>query len=209
MPMRKAEKMTFIEEARRKQLVEVAIETIANEGFINTTLADIARRADISKGVISYHFENKDELIDEVIRALLRASYEYIHARVNAITTGPADKIRAYIRASFEYMSLHRAHAVAQVDLWGSFVSAEAKHDFNHTAYDPCRRYLNDILNAGQACGEIRSLPTLNLAALIQGLIDGLMMQWVFAPQAIDLNACTEQAIAMFNAYALVDNTAT
>jgi len=204
MAPRKPDNLTFIEEARRKQLVEVAIETIASAGFMNTTLADIARRADISKGVISYHFENKDKLIDEVIRTLLRASYEFIHARVEATPDNVPEKLRAYIIASFDYIMLHPTRAAAQVDLWGSFVSAEAKHDFNVTAYDPCRRYLSALIAAGQERGEIRDMPPLILAALIQGIIDGMMMQWVFAPEAINLTACAEHAISMVNAYAVV-----
>lgn len=201
MPPRKLNKMTFIEEARRKQLVEVAIETIADAGFMNTTLADIARRADISKGVISYHFENKDELIDEVIRTLLRTSYEFIHARVEAAPDAVSQKLNAYIRASFEYMMQYPMRAAAQVDLWGSFVSAEAKHDFNVTSYDPCRRYLSALIIAGQERGDIRAMPSLILAALIQGIIDGLMMQWVFAPEAIDLTTCADHTVQMVNLY--------
>lgn len=201
MAPRKPEKMTFIEEARRKQLVEVAIETIANAGFMNTTLADIAHRADISKGVISYHFDNKDKLIDEVIRTLLRDSYEFIHARVEAAPDDVREKIRAYIRASFDYMMQYPTRAAAQVDLWGSFVSAEAKHDFNVTAYDPCRRYLSALIMTGQERGVIREMPALILAALIQGIIDGMMMQWVFAPEAINLMACADHAVSMVNGY--------
>lgn len=201
MAPRNPDKLTFIEEARRKQLVEVAIETIANEGFMNTTLADIARRADISKGVISYHFENKDKLIEEVIRTLLRASYEFIHGRVETAPGAIPDKIRAYIHASFDYMMQYPTRAAAQVDLWGSFVSAEAKHDFNETAYDPCRRYLGALISAGQDSGEVHAMPPVILAALIQGLIDGMMMQWVFAPEAIDLLACADHAVKMVNAY--------
>lgn len=201
MAPRNPDKLTFIEEARRKQLVEVAIDTIANEGFMNTTLTDIARRADISKGVISYHFENKDKLIDEVIRTLLRTSYEFIHARVEAAPDDIPEKIRVYIRASFDYMMQNPARAAAQVDLWGSFVSAEAKHDFNVTAYDPCRRYLSALILTGQERGAIGTMPPLILAALIQGIIDGMMMQWVFAPEAIDLTACADHAANMVNAY--------
>jgi TetR/AcrR family transcriptional regulator, fatty acid metabolism regulator protein len=204
MPTRKNDRMTFIEEARRKQLVEVAIETIASEGFVNTTLADIARRADISKGVISYHFDNKDELINEVIHALLRDSYEHIRPRVDAVSAAP-DKLSAYVRASFEYMALYRERAVAQVDLWGSFISKEAKHDFNATAYDPCRRFLSIILRQGQDEGSMRAVPVTALASTIQAMIDGLMIQWVFDSEAISLNECAEQVIAMLAVYLLPD----
>ncbi|WP_338106680.1 TetR/AcrR family transcriptional regulator [Psychrobacillus psychrodurans] len=56
--------MSFIEKARRNQIVECAIETIAEIGYAQASLGQIAKRAKISKGVISYHFANKEELLD-------------------------------------------------------------------------------------------------------------------------------------------------
>ena len=51
--------MSFIEKARRTQIIECAIETIAEVGYAQASLGQIAKRAQISKGVISYHFANK------------------------------------------------------------------------------------------------------------------------------------------------------
>ena len=65
-------KPTFIEEARRRQIVETGIQTIASQGFSHASLAEIARKAGISKGVISYHFAGKEALVDEILRSLLR-----------------------------------------------------------------------------------------------------------------------------------------
>ena len=55
------EATSFIEEARRRQIIDTAIRTIATRGYSRTSLAEIAREAGISKGVISYHFEGKGE----------------------------------------------------------------------------------------------------------------------------------------------------
>ena len=56
-------KGSFIEQARRSQIVDTAIRTIAQRGYSQASLAEIAREAGISKGVISYHFEGKDDYI--------------------------------------------------------------------------------------------------------------------------------------------------
>ena len=55
---------TFIEEARRKQIIASTILTLAKRGFVNTSLADIADQIGVTKGVISYHFDGKDDLIN-------------------------------------------------------------------------------------------------------------------------------------------------
>ncbi|HEX5408105.1 MAG TPA: helix-turn-helix domain-containing protein, partial [Pseudonocardiaceae bacterium] len=61
---------TFADEARRKQLVECAIEVIAEQGFAQASLARIAQRAGVAKSVVLYHFANKDELVEQVLTAV-------------------------------------------------------------------------------------------------------------------------------------------
>ncbi|WEL93058.1 helix-turn-helix domain containing protein, partial [Tsukamurella tyrosinosolvens] len=58
---------SFIEEARRRQIIAAAAEVLADEGYGRATLARIARQAGISKGVISYHFDGKDDLMRQVV----------------------------------------------------------------------------------------------------------------------------------------------
>lgn len=55
---------TFVRAARRAQLVDVAIATIADRGYAATTLQQVADRAGVSKGVVSYHFAGRDALVD-------------------------------------------------------------------------------------------------------------------------------------------------
>jgi AcrR family transcriptional regulator len=61
---------SFVEAARRTQIVEAAIATIAEEGYARASFVRIAKRASISPGLISYHFTGKDELILEVLRTV-------------------------------------------------------------------------------------------------------------------------------------------
>ena len=61
------EEPTFIEAARREQIVRCAGETIAQLGYARASLAEIAKHAGISKSVISYYFATKDELIRQVV----------------------------------------------------------------------------------------------------------------------------------------------
>ena len=51
---------TFTETARRAQIIAAAIDTIAELGYGQASLARIAETAGTSKGVIIYHFGGKD-----------------------------------------------------------------------------------------------------------------------------------------------------
>ena len=93
---------SFIEKARRKQIVDTAIRTIASRGYSQTSLAEIAREAGISKGVISYHFEGKGDLVEEILARLMQEPADYIKRLVD-VQAAAADKLRAYIAANFEF----------------------------------------------------------------------------------------------------------
>src|SRR5580693_7433483 len=58
---------TFTERARRGQIVECAIELIAERGYGDTSIAKIAERAGIAKSVVLYHFVSKEELVGAVV----------------------------------------------------------------------------------------------------------------------------------------------
>ncbi len=55
-------------ESSRRKLVEAAVECISKEGFRAATLAAIADRAGVSRGLINYQFEDKNDLMAEVMR---------------------------------------------------------------------------------------------------------------------------------------------
>lgn len=197
---RKRKKPTFIEEARRQQIIGATIETIAAHGLAQTSLAEIAKEADISKGVISYHFEGKDELIIQTLNTLLAQENVYIKSQVEAQNRA-SDKLRAYVRASFEYMRANRNKIVAMWELWRHFDSVEEKRRFSATVYDPCRRHLEKILGEGQSSGEFRSFATKTAASVFQAAIDGVSLQWVCDADAIDLDQCQQELLEMLDMY--------
>ena len=60
---------TFTQQKRRDQLVQCMIEVIAEAGFARASVGELARRAGVSKGVITYHFAAKDDLIRAAVIA--------------------------------------------------------------------------------------------------------------------------------------------
>jgi len=188
------QRRSFIEEKRRSQIVDIAIQTIATEGFSQASLAEIARKAGISKGVISYHFDGKEELVEEILRSLLRKPADFVKERVSRAETA-VERLRAYVEANFDFMKANRVGYVALVDLWGQRDSG--RNSLNADAYEPSRHYLAHILEEGQRRGEMRAFPLMPTASLIQGAIDGVMLQWVFDEKAIDLDIVRDEVVRM------------
>lgn len=191
------EKKTFIEEARRKQIIDAALQTIAEQGYTQTSFAEIAKGLGITKGLIAYHFNGKHDLITSAIHTILNRQGAYIKEHVEEQEKA-GDKLRAYIGSSFEYIEQNRPHFVALVDLWGSFTSPEEKQAFSETAYDPCRAHLKKIFRIGHQQREFAKFDEQSMASVIQGAIDGVMLQWVFDPKAVDLGEAAKELSEMF-----------
>ncbi|MCE1252343.1 MAG: TetR/AcrR family transcriptional regulator [Anaerolineae bacterium] len=196
MPSKK-EKPTFIEEARRKQIVDAALQTIAGQGYSQTSFAEIAKSLGITKGLIAYHFKGKQDLIASVLRTIIDNQAAYLRSKLVTYESA-TDKLRIYIIASLEYIETNRAHFVALVDLWGSFTSPEEKRAFNKTFYGPCISQLQEIIQLGQQTGEFGPFDPKILTHILQGALDGVMLQWVFDPNVYRLTDCTDELVETF-----------
>ncbi|MCU4174781.1 TetR/AcrR family transcriptional regulator [Carboxylicivirga sp. N1Y90] len=56
-----------IREERKQQILNVALEVFADNGFSSTSIAKIAQKAGISKGLIYNYFESKEELVTSIM----------------------------------------------------------------------------------------------------------------------------------------------
>ena len=56
---------------RKAQVINAALECIAESGFDQLTLEVVARKAGVSKGIISYYFKGKEGLIHQSLHAFL------------------------------------------------------------------------------------------------------------------------------------------
>ena len=151
------EQRTFIENARRQQIVGAAIDTIAEVGYGQASLARIAARIGISKGVISYHFAGKDDLIKQVVIDVVEAGRAYILPRVFAEPTGPA-MLRTYIESNLAFMREHRNYMVAVVEILrnGALTTAGGRR-VDGRDVDVAAHLLEEQLARLQAAGELRS----------------------------------------------------
>ena len=136
---------TFIEAARRAQIVAAAIDTIAEVGFAQASLARIGERIGISKGLIGYHFAGKDDLIKQVVFEILEQGKSYMRPRILAeAATGPGF-LRAYIESNLAFMKEHRNHMVAIVGIsrGGSPPAVSSVSPSPRTSMKPCRPSLS------------------------------------------------------------------
>ncbi len=189
---------SFIETARRAQLVECAIDAIAELGYANASLAEIARRAGVSKGVISYHFADKRELIQQVISTVLEKAGAVMLPRIFAERTA-AGMLRAYIESNVEFLDSHRNDIMAVMNIAGGARGDDGKPMIDLTlTFEPAVRELQNLLRSGQEQGEFREFSTRVMAVTIRNAIDALSPQLAAYPD-LDLKIYANELATLFN----------
>ena len=147
---------TFTETARRAQIMAAAIDTIAELGYGQASLARIAETAGTSKGVIIYHFGGKDELIRELVAGLVARGVAYMEPQVDAEPTG-AGKLRAYIESNLAFMRENRNHMVAIVEIALNARAADGRRLYDFSVQDAGVAALEQLLAYFQGTGEFRA----------------------------------------------------
>ena len=90
-------------DATQREILDAASELFADKGFADTSLTDIAKKADVTKSLIHHHFGTKEELWKTVAENLFE-SYRALQRRL--IREGP-DSLDTYsnsIRSYFEFL---------------------------------------------------------------------------------------------------------
>ncbi|MBE6748476.1 MAG: TetR/AcrR family transcriptional regulator [Ruminococcaceae bacterium] len=84
-----------IPEEKRKRILDAATDEFANYGFENTSIQQIAKRAEISVGSVYKYFENKDELFAMVVKENLTLLEELLlhHSSSNEDVIVKAEKV--------------------------------------------------------------------------------------------------------------------
>jgi len=88
-------------EQRRQQLIDATISTIARKGYAALTLADVARAAGLSGGIVNFHFESKEKLLVATLRQLAEEYRRNWQTALSEAGPSPADRLAALARADF------------------------------------------------------------------------------------------------------------
>lgn len=190
--------LTFTEAARRAQIVTAAIDTIAELGYGQASLARIAERAGASKGVISYHFAGKDDLIREVVAQVLAKAEAYMIPRILAESSG-AGTLRAYIESNLAFMREHRNHLVAFLEIFLNARGEAGSRLLDERSLDRTVTSLEQLLAHFQTVGDFRDdFDPLVMAVAIRGAIDQVPPRLARDP-SLDVDRYARELAALFD----------
>jgi TetR/AcrR family transcriptional regulator, transcriptional repressor of bet genes len=174
-------------DVRRRQLIEATIVAIAEVGFNATTIVEIARRAEVSTGLVSFYFGDKDGLLEATMRHLARELSRNAAAGMRDAVT-PRARVQAVIEAALGASQFERRIGTVWLAFWGQ-VPHSPRFARVQRAYQ--RRVAANLSYA------LRPLlardPARAFAETIASMIDGL---WLRATLSDDPDGRTARAVA-------------
>jgi AcrR family transcriptional regulator len=161
---------------RRTQMLEAAMEVIADRGLCDTRIADVADRAGLSPALVVYYFGSKEKLLTEALAYAEDLFYIEAFRELTGIE-GASERLVRLIelacppvvkREADEYWTLW-------VELWS--------------------RALAEVVREGQRSGEFGRCDPERFATYLSALMDGLALQVLFGDPAVNGELANEMCL--------------
>jgi TetR/AcrR family transcriptional repressor of bet genes len=178
-------------EFRKRQLIEATIDCIDKLGLSQTTLARIAERAGVSQGIVVFHFQTKEGLLEQTLRHLSQEYMQCWNDACEKAAPDPVSRLCALIKASFTPSICNRKKISVWYAFWGE---TRSRPRYMKLCGNNDQAYSGKLLSL---CSEIETsghstLSAQTAALSIEGMIDGLWQNFLLgAPGFKRLQAIT------------------
>jgi TetR/AcrR family transcriptional regulator, transcriptional repressor of bet genes len=171
---------------RREQILDAFLATLAEHGYARATIARIAEAADLTPGLLHYHFKNKQAILLALTDRLVEAQSERLRLEVDR-HGGPPAQLRAVIDA---FLAVGASADPAAVAAWVTIAAEairqpEVAEEF-HRALLSIEAVLTTLVAAGVASGDFDTGP-LSPAACAAALLASIQGYFTLAATARDL----------------------
>ncbi len=182
-----------VRDQRRHEIVAAARRIVAEQGLDALTFGALEDSLSFTRGVITYHFASKDE----IVRAVFASAIGEIDAAVRAKTDVAAsieDMIRAVIHGNVRGFVDRAEAGRVLLSFWGRLSSDAEIRRINAELYARYRSHCAKLLQKARASRTTGKSDPDTMATLLVGLVLGIATQHYFEPGAIDVDAAIDEA---------------
>jgi len=183
-------------EATHSRILEAAAAGFAEQGYDGTSVADICRRADVSKGAFYYHFPSKQDLFLELLERWLTELDRELAALRTERTSVPdtlidmTEMIRQVFRVADDQLPIF-------LEFWVQAAHDPAMWEATMTPYRRYRRFFTQMIESGVNEGTLRPVDPDTAARVIVSLAVGLVLQGLLDTEGADWGHVARQGMRM------------
>jgi AcrR family transcriptional regulator len=186
-----------VADVRRDQMLAAASKLIAERGFSDTRIADVAKRVGASPALVIYYFGTKDSLLTEALRWSERSWYAEAEEMLQS-----TEKLRDRLEVLSEWTLVADKQQELTGD-WGLWFDLWAQA-FRHPEVKKDRAELDAqwrdliarVVQEAVDKGEIEKVDVRHFAIMWGSLLDGLVVQVALDDPVVDVALARRIAMA-------------
>lgn len=159
----------------QQAILDAVQSVIVRDGVRGASMRQVAQEADVSLGLLSYHFDDKDSLIEA---AFERATTDLLQASVEAAAAvdDAEAKVRAFLRGSFSEDFLDGDYLRLRISLWAVAITDEKIAGIDARFYT---EYVEELANlVSIARPDLSSAEVSARTADLIAFSNGLWLDW-------------------------------
>ncbi|MDX7990140.1 transcriptional regulator BetI [Xenorhabdus littoralis] len=170
---------------RKQQLIDATLSVVNEVGMQDASIAQIARKAGVSNGIISHYFKDKNGLLEATMRYLLQQLGMAVARRLRLLDHAtPSQRLKAIVEGNFDPSQISSAAMKTWLAFWASSIHQPNLYRLQQVNE---RRLYSNI------CVEFRRiLPKTEARLAAQGLaalIDGIWLRSALSSNPFDIES--------------------
>ena len=180
-----------VEAERRQQILDAALTCFSRSGYHQTSMDDLAAELPFSKGLLYYYFPTKRDLFISLLDNWAERSLQAWEVMLS-----PTEEIVSQICKSIQYgmqlVALSSDLARIEFEFYSEVGRDEQVSEAFRTLFSQFRTRIRSLLDAGIGSGDLRHHDTEALAFVLFGAYEGLALQAMVEPDAVDWVAVSD-----------------
>lgn len=185
----------------RERLLDAALEIFHAKGYAATTLDDIARRAEITRGAIQWHFGNKAELFNTLIRERYQQAQNHFQD-IFVQGKSPLQLLREFLVRWLTYVEEdYKFRIMLELVMMKTEITSELSEGMKEKIQGnrATVNFFARLLREGIASGELRpDIQPETTATAALGLINGVTTLWLMDPSSFSLRDSSAEMVDLF-----------
>jgi len=170
---------------KKQLIIEAAIDVFSKNNFQNSTISQIAQKAEVAEGTIYQYFKNKEDLFFSIPVEKTKDFCRELELHLQGIT-GAFNKIRKFIWYYLYFFKMNPEYGrtlMLEMRVNKSFAKTKAYDSFKNLT----DRIL-EIIKEGQEEGIIRKDVNIYITRqLILGILEHVVTRWLLKGEQYDL----------------------
>lgn len=176
---------------RRAEIIQAATEVIAERGYRGATLAAVAERVGLTQQGLMHYFPTKEALLVAVLEA--RDQWDMASAALHG-RAWPLEVVAHLVEYNATRPGIVQAFTVLAGD---SVTEGHPAQEYFRDRYAAVRDGGAEALRAEYGDRLPGGLSPERAATLLAAVVDGLQVQWLLDPEAVDMPAAFRDFLAL------------